>query len=228
VIRPIAALVLLGLLTCAPVGGPPAEQAVVRRFARIAAGDVGRGGERPAAGDLARTLPRGALIDAKTGRSITSRSTTPGETLTATVYVDAVDDIGRVVIPSGAVVELMVTALTPAGDRRGSDATITLVITGVMVRGRHYPIAAGVKSMYHSLEGRHFLAGEQREALANSYGVVAGRVVGEDELGTVVGGVMRPAGGIVVAFQTAGRDVVVLAGTPIVLLLTAPLTVAGR
>ena len=221
--RPIAALVLVGLLACGQ-----AEQ-VPLRMAGTLTGDLRGGGEPPAeAGRPARTLPRGALIDATTGRSITSRTTTPGETLKATVYAGALDDIGRVVIPAGAEVELMVTDLTAAGDRSGTDATLTLVITGVWVRGRHYPIAAEVKSMYHSLEGRHFLAGEEQQGLENSYGVVAGRVVGGDESGTIVGGAVRPAGGTVVAFQTSGRDVVVLGGTPIVIMLTAPLTVESR
>jgi hypothetical protein len=138
------------------------------------------------------------------------------------------DDIGRVVIPAGALVELMVTELTPAGDMRGTDATMTLVITGVMVRGRHYPMAAEVTSMYHSLTGRHFMAGEEKDALENSYGVVAGRVVGGDESGTIIGGAVQPVGGTVVAFQASGRDVVVLGRTPIVIALTAPLTVTWR
>lgn len=127
----------------------------------------------------------------------------------------------------GALIELMVTKITPAGDQSGADGSITLVVTGMMVGGRRHPIAAEVTSMYHTLQGRR-LAPEEQAAFDTPFGVVAGRVVGRDEMGTIIGGAVRPVGGTVVEFQAAGRDVVVLGGTPIVITLTAPLTIASR
>jgi hypothetical protein len=54
-------------------------------------------------------------------------------------------------------------------------------------------------------------------------GAVLGRVIGGSTKGAVIGGVVGAAGGAVVANQTATRDVVVKAKTPVTFVLTAPL-----
>jgi hypothetical protein len=55
-------------------------------------------------------------------------------------------------------------------------------------------------------------------------GAVLGRVVGGNTRGAVIGGVAGAAAGAVVANQTAIRDVVVKAKTPVVMVLTEPMT----
>jgi hypothetical protein len=57
-------------------------------------------------------------------------------------------------------------------------------------------------------------------------GAVAGRVLGGDAKGAVIGGVVGAAGGAAVATQTAKRDVVVAARTPLSFVLDAPLVAA--
>lgn len=225
----VGAFLLVGLLACNRGAEVSQERLSTARPVASSAAGVGLGAlGHTDVGGQSRSLRNGALVDANMGRSISSRTTTPGETLKATVYIDALDDLGRVVIPTGAMIEMVVTELTPAGNRNGNDATMTLVITGVTIGDHHYEMEAELKSMYHSLEGRRFLAGEQNEALTNSSGVVAGRVLEGDPLGTIVGGAMRPAGSVVTAFQPAGRDIVVLAGTPIVIKLTDRFTLQWR
>ena len=54
-------------------------------------------------------------------------------------------------------------------------------------------------------------------------GAVVGRAFGGNSTGAVIGGVVGAAGGAVVASQTAARDVVVKARTPVALVLTAPI-----
>jgi hypothetical protein len=144
------------------------------------------------------------------------------------VYTDALDDNARVVIPTGALIELMVTEHTPAGSLDGNDATMTVVITGVQVGGRHYPMEAELKSMQHSLEVQRFPAGANNQALAYSGEVVGGRVIQSDALGTIVGGVRRPKGSVVGRSQAPGRDIVVPAGTPVVIKLTERFTLQWR
>jgi hypothetical protein len=56
-------------------------------------------------------------------------------------------------------------------------------------------------------------------------GAVVGRVLGGNTRGAVIGGVVGAAGGAVVASQTAAKDVVVKARTPLAFVLTAPMTV---
>ena len=48
-------------------------------------------------------------------------------------------------------------------------------------------------------------------------------MIGKTTKGAVIGGVIGAAGGAVVASQTATRDVVVKAKTPVVFVLTQPL-----
>ena len=54
-------------------------------------------------------------------------------------------------------------------------------------------------------------------------GAVVGRVLGGNSKGAVIGGVVGAAGGAVVASQTAAKDVVVKARTPVALVLTTPI-----
>ncbi len=176
-----------------------------------------------------RSLASGATIDATTRSTITSRSTKPGETVITTVDADVTDASGRVVIPAGSTVELTVTSITPARNRSQADGTLTLAVTGVTVRGRQYPIAAEVTSVAHDLKGRGVTAGEvEKVAAGTAIGAVAGRVIGGNTKGAIIGGAVGAAGGTVVAIQTASRDVVVSAGTPVLITLTSPLEVASR
>ena len=57
-----------------------------------------------------------------------------------------------------------------------------------------------------------------------------GRVLGGNTKGAVIGGVVGAAGGAVVASQTASRDVVVKAKTPVTFVLTRAIsgTVDGK
>ncbi len=226
----LAGLALLGLLACGRSAQVPGDDTGGRNLALVPVSSPGAPNDRPVNSSPAtRTLATGAIIDATTGRTITSRSTTPGETLTARVDADKKDRAGRVVLPAGSTVELTVTDITPARNKGQSDGTLTLEVTGVTVRGRKYPISAEVTSMYHALKGRGVTAGEvEKVAVGTAIGVVAGRVIGGNTKGAIIGGAVGAAGGTVVAIETASRDVVVSAGTPVVITLTGPLTVASR
>ena len=65
----------------------------------------------------------------------------------------------------------------------------------------------------------------EKVAAGAAIGAVAGRVIGGDSKGTIIGAAVGTAGGAIVANETASRDVVVAAGSPIELTMTGPLTV---
>jgi uncharacterized membrane protein len=74
------------------------------------------------------------------------------------------------------------------------------------------------------LRGRGVTSGDAAKVGVGAVGgAVLGRVLGGSTKGAVVGGVVGAAGGAVVASQTATRDVVVKAKTPVTFVLTAPL-----
>jgi osmotically inducible lipoprotein OsmB len=175
------------------------------------------------------TLATGARIDATTQRTISSRNDKAGETFTAVVSSDVKDSRGRVVIPAGSTINLTITELQPANDKSKADGRITLLVSSVTVGGQTYPVSAGITTMAHTLKGRGVGATEVEKTAAGAViGGIAGRVIGGDSKGTIIGAVVGGAAGAAVAVETANRDVVVVAGTPIVVTLTGPLSVAVR
>jgi hypothetical protein len=144
------------------------------------------------------------------------------------VTTDVKDSRGRVVIPAGSTITLTITELQPANDKSKIDGKITVAVTSVTVRGQTYPVSAGITSMAHTLKGRGVGATEAEKTGAGAViGGIAGRVIGGSSKGTIIGAVIGGAAGAAVAVETANRDVVVVSGTPIVITLTAPLTVAA-
>lgn len=176
-----------------------------------------------------RTLADGTTIDVTTSRTISSRSDEAGQSLMTTVDADVKNSSGRVVIPAGSTVELVITEISPAKSRSAKDGSLTLRVADVTVAGKSYPLDAEVTAVSHTLKGRGVTAGEvEKTAAGAAIGAVAGRVIGGNSKGTIIGAVVGGAGGAVVANETASRDVVVNAGSPIQLTLTGPLTVASR
>lgn len=200
------------LTTC----GPPAQN--------VAGG--GTGGDATGG---SRKLANGTQISVTTSRTITSRSDEAGQTLMTTVDADVKNASGRVVIPAGSVLVLTITEISPAKTKSAADGTLTLAVTSVTVRGTTYPLDAKVTSVDHTLKGRGVTLGEvEKVAAGTAIGAVAGRVIGGDSKGTIIGAAVGTAGGAIVANETASRDVVVVAGSPIELTMTGPLTVSAQ
>ena len=215
----LAGLALMGLVACGQ--GNPAAAGADSAGQNLAVA----GNDRPAS----RTLASGATIDVTMDRTITSRSDKAGETVLTTVGSDVRNSAGRVVIPAGSKVALTITEITPARNKSQADGTLTLQVADASIRGRSYPLAAEVTAVAHTLKGRGITLGEvEKVAVGTAIGVAVGQVIGKDTKGTIIGGVVGAASGAAVAIQTASRDVVVVAGTPLTLTLTGPLTVAAQ
>ena len=178
--------------------------------------------DAPAAGPVSTTpstrmLATGSLIGATMGQTISSRTNKAGE---------KVKNVRSAGFNAASTVELTITEITPAKNKSQADGTLTLQVTSVTVGGTKYPIAAEVTSVDHTLKGRGVTAGEvEKVAVGTAVGAVAGRIIGGNTKGAIIGGAVGAVGGTVVAIQTASRDVVVTAGTPLVITLTGPLTV---
>lgn len=186
------------------------------------------GGGKSSGSAATRTLATGTTIDVTMATTITSRSNVAGEKVSTTVDMDVKNATGRVVIPAGSVVELTIAEITPATNKSKEDGTLVLQVTGLTVRDKSYPIMAEITALSHTLKGRGVTVGEvEKVAVGTTIGAVAGRVIGGNAKGTIIGGAIGAAGGTVVAVQTASRDVVVSAGTPVSITLTAPLKVSS-
>jgi hypothetical protein len=175
-----------------------------------------------------RSLAPGTSIPAIMRGTIHSRHDRAGETVTARVVADVRDAGGRVVIPAGSTVEMTITELGPATSKSQADGRLALRVNALMVNGRMYPVSAEVTRLHHQLRGRGVSAGEvEKVGVGTAVGAVLGRMLGGNTKGAVVGGAVGAAGGTAVAVQTASRDVVVPAGTPVTIALTGPLAVSG-
>ena len=175
------------------------------------------------------TLQSGTRIEATTERTISSRSDKAGETFTARVSSDVKDDRGRVVIPAGSTVNLTITELKSATDKSKADGRITVVVNSVTVGAETYPLSAEITSMAHTLKGRGVGEAEvEKTAAGVVIGGIAGRVIGGSSKGTIIGAVVGGAAGAAVAVETANRDVVVAAGTTLVITLDEPVSLAAR
>jgi hypothetical protein len=205
----------------------------MRRFLLLGAGAVGFAactqGASPGTADRRLTLGNGTQIEATTDRTISSRNDKAGETFTASVSSDVKNERGRVVIPAGSTLTLTITELQSATDKGKADGKITVRVTAVTIGGQIHPLSATITSMDHTLKGRGVGTAEAGKTAAGAVvGGVAGRILGGDAAGTVIGAVVGGAVGAAIAVETANRDVVVVAGTPITVRLNEPLSRAGQ
>jgi hypothetical protein len=171
----------------------------------------------------ARTLPIGTEIHAALDDSITSRRDTVGQTISAHVMENVTGADGRTLIAAGTPIRLTVTQIRPSRSKN-SQGRLALGVHGIALSGQLVPVKAEVRPVPRELRGRGVTGSEVAKVGGGAAaGAVLGRVVGGNTRGAVIGGVAGAAAGAVVATQTATRDVVVKAKTPVVFVLTAPL-----
>jgi glycine zipper 2TM protein len=172
----------------------------------------------------ARTLPAGTEIHAALDDSITSRRDTVGSMVAAHVMENVTGPDGRTLIAAGTPVRFTVTQLS-AAKSKGSQGRLALRADGIALNGQLRPVKAEVKPIPRELKGRGVTGSDAAKVgVGAAGGAILGRVVGGNTKGAVIGGVAGAAAGAVVASQTATRDVVVKAKTPVVIVLTQPLT----
>jgi hypothetical protein len=181
-------------------------------------------GTAPAGLDnAARTLPIGTEIHAALDDSISSRRDSAGRTITAQITESVTGAGGKILIPAGSTVRLTVTRLASAKSK-GSQGSLALKVDGIEVGGQLQNVQADVRAVPRELRSRGVTSGDAAKVGVGAVGgAVLGRVLGGNSKGAVIGGVVGAAGGAVVASQTATRDVVVKAKTPVTFVLTAPL-----
>jgi hypothetical protein len=171
----------------------------------------------------ARTLPIGTEIHAALDDSITSRRDTAGQQVAGHVMENVTGPSGQTLIAAGTPVRFTITRIRPALSK-SSQGRLALQADGITLNGRLQPFQADMQPVPRELRGRGVTGSEAAKVGGGAAaGAVLGRVVGGNTKGAVIGGVAGAAAGAVVANQTATRDVVVKAKTPLVLVLTAPL-----
>jgi hypothetical protein len=180
---------------------------------------------RPAT--VTRTAGEGTMLMLAAADTITSRHNKKGETVVATSTADIRDAQGNVVIPAGAVFTGTISDIAPAGNANAKGRMV-LTFNQVEFGGNTYAVAARTDSLATVMKGRGITTGDAAKVgVGAAAGAVVGRVVGGNKTGTIVGGIAGAAAGTAVAAATKDVDIVLPAGAPIRLVLTAPFSVTA-
>ena len=218
----------------APVPTPAADTVATRSVDTVSTADTGTTVARDTASPAprsaatntalgARTLPIGTEIHAALEDSINSRTDTAGRVITAVVMENVTGSDGKTLIAAGAPVRFTVTRLS-AAKSKSAQGRLVLRADSIGLSGQLRKVSADVQAVPHELRGRGVGTSEAAKVgVGAAGGAVLGRVLGGNTKGAVIGGVVGAAGGAVVASQTASRDVVVKAKTPVTFVLTEPL-----
>ena len=165
-------------------------------------------------------LASGTRIEATIEHELSSRVNKSGETVRAKVTSDVADGSGRVVIPAGSTVNLVIDKLEPGSDQTRPEGRLMIDVQSITVRGDTRPVDGTVGPIAHVMKGRGITKDEAgRIAIGTAAGAIVGQVIGKDTKSTVIGGAVGTVAGGAVAVRYAYRDVVVAAGTPVVITL---------
>jgi hypothetical protein len=207
----VAGLSVLALATCKPTG-QAAETAATRT-------------SKAPAVPATRTLTAGRQFTMATTQTISSQTAKSGDAFTATVVADVSDGAGRVTIPAGSEVSGTIPDVKSAPNP-SSPGTLTLAVNSVTVAGRTYPIEATIDSLDTQRQGQGVSGGDlAKVGVGAAAGAILGRVIGKNTKGAVIGGIMGGIVGAGVAVQTKHADIVLPAGTHVLVTLAQPLTV---
>lgn len=151
-------LLLVGLSGCGP---SQREIAVINASARqFHLGPAGLGrkglGAGAARGLTDLVLPVGTRIVTLLDRSITTESNTLGGAVTSSVAFEVKDAQGRIAIPGGARVDLVI--IRPSRESAGGETPVDLKVAAVNVRGQRVGIAGRVVSASQPIESRAIAA----------------------------------------------------------------------
>jgi uncharacterized protein YfiM (DUF2279 family) len=170
------------------------------------------------------TLSSGTSIAAKFDAGISSRTHKAGQKLTGTVASDVKDKSGRVVIPAGSKVHMMITAIHESERKSDKTGKLVLTPTKVVIAGKSYPLSGSAIALDRTLKDRKTNAGDlAKVGMGAGAGALLGTAVtGGSTKGAVIGGVAGAAVGTQRAIETQDRDVVVPAGSRLKVTLAAP------
>ena len=214
-----------------PTDSTPAEPAVEEPSDTVAYSPYPSGTEERAStptpttvdsSDAAGVLAAGSVIHATLQDSIHSRIDIGGKEVQGQVMENVTGSDGGVLIPAGSEVRFTVTQVKPG--RGGGKGVLEIRVDSITIQGRARKIDATIRGVPYELRGRG-VTGEEaaKVGVGAAGGAVLGKVITGKTKGAVIGGVVGAAGGAVVASETAKKDVVVKANTPVELVLTAPL-----
>jgi hypothetical protein len=151
--------------------------------------------------------------------TVTSRVNKAGETMYAKVGQDITAADGRVVIPAGSTVAILLKEFKSAPTKGGKEMLV-LEPTSVSIAGTSYPVTGTVDKVTYTLKGRGVTAGRGKVRAGAAAGACSARRSAGIPGGAVIwwcGGRRR---GAAVAERDRDQDIVIAPGAPITIRLT--------
>jgi len=174
------------------------------------------------------TLRAGTGMSLNADDSISTRHAHVGDPFTATVSENVRDGSGHIVIPAGSAVSGTIVHADPAPNPRAT-GQLDLAVSSVTIRGRAYTIEGTVDSKDSVMQGRGVTKADAAKVGGGAaIGAVAGRLLGGNKKGTIIGGVAGAAAGAGAASRSRDVDVVLPKGAAMHVRLASALTVSAR
>lgn len=171
------------------------------------------------------TAPMGTSMTLRLNETLSTESNNVGDSFTATLQHDITDASGNVVVPAGATVRGRLTQVEKSG-HVGATGIIKLAFEAVSFGGRSYPMDATVVRANPQRQSRTSTQDvATRVAAGAAAGAVLGRVLGKDTRSTLKGAAVGAAAGTAIAMGTADVDVVLPAGSEMLIRLDTPIEV---
>ena len=169
------------------------------------------------------SLAAGTVFTVTAQDTLTSRHNKIGDPVSARLREGVRDESGKLVIPPGAVFLGTISDVAPA-ESPGGEGRMVLTFDRVEFAGQAYEVRVRLDSIATRMKGRGVTAGDAAKVGAGAVvGGIAGRLLGGNKKGTIVGAVAGAAVGVGIAAATRDVDIILDAGAPIRLVLTAPL-----
>lgn len=163
------------------------------------------------------TVPAGERIQVRTIDAISSQTADSGQVYRASLDTPLVHD-GRVVIPAGAPVSLVVVAARSAGRIKGQ-SELEVRATSIASHGRSYPIDTSVYEEEGKARGKQTAV---RTGIGAAAGAVIGALAGRGK-GAAIGSVAGGGAGFGYDALTHGQQVKIPSETVVTFRLEAPL-----
>jgi hypothetical protein len=171
------------------------------------------------------SVPMGTSMSLRLNETLSTESNRVGDSFTATLQQAITDASGNVILPAGATVRGRLTQVEKSG-HVGATGIIKLAFEAVSFGGRSYPMDATVVRANPQRQTRTTTQEQAAKVAAGAAaGAVLGRVLGKDTRSTIRGAAVGAAAGTAIAMGTADVDVVLPAGSEMVIRLDTPLEI---
>jgi hypothetical protein len=157
--------------------------------------------------------------------TLSTQSNRVGDMFTATLQAPIRSADGELVVPAGAVIRGRLTQVDKSGGV-GQTGVIALAFESISFDGRSLPLDGTVVKANPQRKSRTSVQSTAgKVAVGAAAGAVLGRVIGKDTKGTIAGAVIGAAAGTAIAMGTADVDVVLPAGSDLMIRLDSPIEV---